>query len=102
MRKTLIHIATETGRPLEIEINSRRLEHRAERAAFYVASAMIGLGVVWLTLFVVLPLLGIALGIMFSIIGLLLVVVGIVVAVLIVGGLVESFFDRRRDRRRFG
>jgi hypothetical protein len=85
MRRTILRIENEDGDPLDIEVNGRRLTGRFERGVFYTAVVLFVLGTLWVTVFIVLPLLGTALGVVFSIIGVGIVVVAIVLALVLFG-----------------
>lgn len=97
MRRTIIRVEAEQGLPLEIELNGSLLTGRVERAAFFGAAGLLGLGLVLLTVYVLLPLLGIAIGVMFAVFGVLVVVLALIFAVALVGGVLGTAFHRRRD-----
>jgi hypothetical protein len=96
MKKTLIKIDYEKGTPPEIEINGRRLTGATERAIFYIISALLALGAVWVIFYVLLPLIGLVLKLLFSIIGLGFIILGLVLVAAIVLGLLKWQFDKRR------
>ncbi len=96
MKKTIIKIESEKGLPPEIEINGKRLTGTVERVAFYAAVALLALGVIWLTIYVLLPLLGIVLGLVFALIGVGIIVLGIVLAAAIIAGVLELLFRKRK------
>ena len=62
MKRTIIRIEKEDGAPPEIEINGRPMKGPFERAALYAAALFVAIGILFLVVYVVLPLLGIALG----------------------------------------
>ncbi len=101
MKRTFLRIEKEEGFPLEIEINGRQLSGAFERAAFYASVALGAFGILLLLTYVVLPLLGIALGLIFGILGIGLLIFGVGIAIVIVGGLVGGILEGRSrgDRR---
>ena len=96
MKKNLIKIEYEKGAPPEIEINGRRLTGATERTVFYIISVLIALGAVWAIFYVLLPLIGLVLKLLFSIIGLGFIILGLVLVAAIVLGLLKWQFDKRR------
>ncbi len=100
MRRTILKIETQDGDPLEIEVNGRRLTGGFERGAFYAAVALLAFGALWVTVVVVLPLLGIALGVLFSIVGAGIAVAAIVLALVVLWGVVSLLLERSSERRR--
>ncbi len=100
MRRTILKIEKEGGEPLEMEVNGRRLTGSFERGAFYAAAALLGFGALWVTVVVVLPLLGIVLGVLFSIVGVGIAVAAIVLALVVLWGVVSLLLDRSSERRR--
>lgn len=100
MRRTILKIEKADGEPLEIEVNGKRFTGGLERGAFYAAIVLLALGTLWVTLFVVLPLVGAALGVLFSIVGIGIVVVAIVLAFVLLWGVVSLLLERSSERRR--
>ena len=99
MKRTILKVEKEEGRPLEIEVNGRRLTGAVERGAFYTAVVLLALGTLWVTVAVVLPLLGIVLGVLFSIVGVGLVVIVILLALLLLWVVISSLLERSSERR---
>lgn len=98
MKKTILKIELNEGAPLDIEVNGRRLRGALERGVFYVAAGLSALGAVWVTVSVVLPLLGSILGTLVSLLGIGIMIAGTLLAVLtavIVLGAVVSGRQRR-------
>ena len=96
MKKTIIKIESEKGLPPDIEVNGKRLRGATERVLFYTAVALLALGVIWLTIYVLLPILGIVLGLVFALIGVGIIVVGLVLAAAIIAGVVELLSREKR------
>jgi hypothetical protein len=96
MKKTLIKIEYEKGSPPEIEINGRPLTSVAERAVFYIISILLALGAGWAIFYILLPLIGLVLKLLFSIIGWGFIMLGLVLVAAIVLGLLKWQFDKRR------
>jgi hypothetical protein len=96
MKKTLIKIEYDKGSPPEIEINGKPLTSATERAVFYIISVLLALGAVWAIFYVLLPLIGWVLKLLFSIIGLGFIILGLVLVVAIVLGILKWQFDKRR------
>ena len=100
MRRTILKIEKEDDEPLEIEVNGRRLTGDIERGVFYVAVVLLVSGALWLTVVVVLPLLGIALGVVFAIIGVGIVVVAIGLVLVLLWRVVSAFLEGSTERGR--
>ena len=100
MRKTIIRIEKPDGEPLEIEVNGRHLTGSFERGIFYAAAILLALGALWVTVFVVLPLLGIVLGFLFSIVGAGIAIAAIVVALVVLWAVISPLLERSTERRR--
>ena len=100
MRRTILKIEKEDDEPLEIEVNGRCLTGRLERGAFYTAVVLLGLGTLWVTVAVVLPLLGIVLSLVVSIIGVAITVVAIVLVLALLWVVISTLLDRLSGRRR--
>lgn len=98
MRKTIIKIESEEGSPPDIEINGKRLTGSVERVTFYAAIVLLALGILWLTIYVLLPILGIVLGLVFALIGVGIIFVGLILAAAIITGVVELLFQERRHK----
>ena len=96
MKKTIIKIESEKGSPPDIEINGKRLTGTNERVIFYAAVVLISLGILWLTIYVLLPILGIVLGLVFALIGVGIIFLGLVLAAAIIAGVVELMFQEKR------
>jgi hypothetical protein len=96
MKKTLIKIEYEKGTPPEIEINGKPLISVTERAVFYIILVLLTLGSVWAIFYILLPLIGLVLKLLFSIIGLGFIILGLVLVVAIVFGILKWQFDKRR------
>ena len=101
MKRTLIKIATETGAPPIIEVNGKRLTSTIERALFYTAAVLLGLGIVIITVCIVLPLLGIVVGLVFALVGVGILGLGLLLAVAIIAGLLEWLFGDGRQGNRW-
>lgn len=95
MKKTIIKIESEKGLPAEIEINGKRLTDSVERFIFYAAVLLLCVGVIWLTIYVLLPLLGIVLGLVFALIGVGIITIGLLLGIAIVVGLVEGLLREK-------
>ena len=94
-------IEKEEGFPLEIEVNGKRLSGAVERGGFFAAVTLAAVGVLLLIVYVILPLLGVALGLIFAIFGVGLLIVAVIVAIVIIGGLVGGLLkESSRDGRR--
>ena len=89
MKRTLIKIGTETGAPPIIEVNGKLLTSAIERAVFYAAAVLLGLGIVIVTVSIVLFLIGIVVGLVFALLGIGIIVVGLLLAVVLIAGLLE-------------
>ncbi len=100
MKRTILRIEKEDGEPLDIEVNGRRLTGRFERGVFYTVAALLALGTLWVTVAVVLPLLGAVLGVVFSIVGVGLTIVAIVVVLVLVWVVVNGVLGRSSGGRR--
>jgi hypothetical protein len=96
MKKTIIKIESEKGYPSSIEVNGKRLTGAIERTVFYSAVILLVLGVIWLSVYVLLPLLGIVLGLVFALIGVGIIVLGLILAAAILAGVVEWLFRESR------
>lgn len=101
MTKTLLKVETNDDAPLEIEVNGRRLTGALERGMFYAAVGLGALGAVWVTLSVVLPLLGSILGILLSLLGIGVVIAGIILVVLMAAIVLGSVLSGRQGRGRW-
>ena len=95
MKRTYLRIEKEEGLPLDIEINGRNLSGAFERTVFYASISVAALGMLLLLVYVVLPLLGIALGLVFGILGVALVIFGVGVVIVILGGLIGGALEGR-------
>lgn len=101
MKRTILKIEHEEGFPLEIEVNGKRLSRTVERAGFFAAVTLAAVGVLLLIVYVILPLLGIALGLIFAIFGVGLLIVGVIVSIVIIGGLAGGLLkEGSRESRR--
>ena len=92
MKRTLIKIETETGAPPIIEVNGKRLTSTIERAVFYTAAVLLGLGIIIITLCIVLPLIGIVVGLVFALVGIGILALGLILGVAIIVGVLEWLF----------
>ena len=100
MRRTLLRLEKEDGEPLEIEVNGRRLTGGFERGAFYGALVLLVLGALWVTVAVVLPMVGVVLTVLVSIIG-VAILVGIIGLVMVfLWSVVSLLLERSSERRR--
>ena len=100
MRRTILRIEKQDGEPLGIEVNGRLLTGGFERGIFYVAVLLLALGALWVTVVVVLPLLGIVLGVLFSIVGAGIAVAAIVLVLVVLWVVVSLLLERSTERRR--
>ena len=100
MRRTILRIEKQDGEPLGIEVNGRRLTGGFERGLFYAAVLLLAFGALWVTVVVVLPLLGFALGVLFSIVGVGIAVAAIVVALVVLWAVISLLLERSTERRR--
>lgn len=94
MKRTIIRIEKEDGAPPEIEINGRPMKGPFERAALYAAALFVAIGILFLVVYVVLPLLGIALGIVFALVGIGIVAFGIILVLALLGGVLGTLLDK--------
>jgi len=86
---------------MEIEINGKHLSGVFERVTFFASVVLAAIGVLLLIVYVILPLIGLALGIALAIIGIGLLIVGGFAAMAIIGGLVGGMLEgRSRGGRR--
>jgi hypothetical protein len=100
MKRTLIKIQTKTGASPIIEVKGKRLTSTIERAVFYAAAGLLGLGIVIITVYIVLLLIGIVVGLVFALIGVGIIVLGLILAVAVITGILEWLFgDGRRGNR---
>ncbi len=100
MRRTILKIEKQDGEPLEIEVNGKRLVGAFERGLFYGAVALLGLGTLWVTVTVVLPLVGVVLGLFVSIVGVAVTVAAILLLLALIWVVVSTLLDRSSGRRR--
>ena len=99
MKRTILKIEKENGLPLEIEINGKALTGRFQRAAFFAAVGLLGLGTLWVTVAFILPMLGIVLSLAASVVLVGIVIVAALVLLILVWGLVGVLLDRSSERR---
>ena len=100
MRRTILKIEKQDGEPLEIEVNGKRLVGAFERGLIYGAVALLGLGTLWVTVTVVLPLVGVVLGLFVSIVGVAVTVAAILLLLALIWVVVSTLLDRSSGRRR--
>ena len=100
MTRTYLRIEKHDDEPLELEVNGKRLTGPVERGAFYAAGILLALGTLWVTVAVVLPLLGVLLSILFSLVGIGIIVVAIVVIGVLLWVVVSTLLERTSPRRR--
>ena len=100
MRRTILKIEKDDGEPLEMEVNGRRLTGRFERGIFYIFVALLALGTLWVIVAVVLPLVGIVLGFLFSIVGFSIIVIAVVLVLVVLWLVVSRIQERSSGRRK--
>ena len=100
MKRTILKIEKDNGEPLEIEINGRPLTGRFERATFFAALGLLGLGTLWVIVAVVLPMLGVVLSLAVSVVIVGVIILAAVLVVVLLWGLGNMLLDRSSERRR--
>jgi hypothetical protein len=101
MKRTLIKIQTKTGASPIIEVNGKRLTSPFERAVFYTAAGLLGLGIVIIMVYIVLLFIGIVVGLVFALIGVGIIVLGLILSVTVFAGVLEWLFGDGRRRNRW-
>ena len=100
MRRTILRIEKDQGEPLDIEVNGRRLVGSVERGLFYTAAGLLALGALWVTVAVVLPFVGVLIGLLFSLVGIGLVIVVIVVVAVLSWVVLNALLERSSRGKR--
>ena len=100
MRRTILRIEKDEDEPLDIEVNGRRLTGSVERGLFYTAAGLLALGALWVTIAVVLPFVGVLVGLLFSLVGIGIAIIAIVVVVVLLWVSLNALLQRSPRGRR--